>query len=75
MTENRRNTFSHSSGSQKSRSGVSRVVLSSKFLRKNLSWDFPGGPGVKTLPSNAGDASSISGEGDKITTSQNNYRL
>ena len=28
--------------------------------------DFPGGPGVKTLPSNAGDAGSIPGQGAKI---------
>ena len=28
--------------------------------------DFPGGPVVKTLPSNAGGASSIPGQGDKI---------
>ena len=28
--------------------------------------DFPGGPGVKTLPSNAGDPGSISGWGTKV---------
>ena len=29
-------------------------------------WDFPGGPVVKNLPSNAGDAGSIPGWGTKI---------
>ena len=29
-------------------------------------WDFPGGPVVKNLPSNAGDAGSILGQGTKI---------
>ena len=29
-------------------------------------WDFPGGPVVKNLPSNAGDAGSIPGLGTKI---------
>ena len=29
-------------------------------------WDFPGGPVVKNLPSNAGDVSLISGWGTKI---------
>ena len=29
-------------------------------------WDFPGGPGVKNLPSNAGDVGSISGWENKI---------
>ena len=29
-------------------------------------WDFPGGPVVKNLPSNAGDAGSIPGRGTKI---------
>ena len=33
-------------------------------LRK--SWDFPGGPGVKTPPSNAGGVGSISGQGAEI---------
>ena len=31
------------------------------------SWDSPGGPGVKNLPSNAGDTGSIPGRGTKIT--------
>ena len=30
------------------------------------SWDFPGSPVVKTLPSNAKDAGSIPGQGTKI---------
>ena len=29
-------------------------------------WDFPGGPVIKNLPSNAGDAGSIPGRGTKI---------
>ena len=29
-------------------------------------WDFPGGPVVKNLPSNAGDAGSIPGRGTRI---------
>ena len=29
-------------------------------------WDFPGGPVVKNLPGNAGDAGSIPGQGTKI---------
>ena len=30
-------------------------------------WDFPGGPVVKNLPSNAGNAGSIPGQGTKIS--------
>ena len=30
------------------------------------SWDFPGGPVIKNLPSNAGDVGSIPGRGTKI---------
>ena len=33
---------------------------------KNVCRDFPGGPVVKNLPSNAGDMGSISGRGTKI---------
>ena len=29
-------------------------------------WDFPGGPGVKSLDCHAGDAGSIPGQGTKI---------
>ena len=37
------------------------------FLFKNMkTWDFPGGPVVKDLPSNAGDVGSIPGWGTKI---------
>ena len=32
----------------------------------NIIWDFPGGPVVKNLPSNAGDPGSIPGRGTKI---------
>ena len=31
-----------------------------------LYWDFPGGPLVKNLPSNAGDTSLMPGQGTKI---------
>ena len=34
--------------------------------RKKTFGDFPGGPLVKTSPSNAGDAGSIPGQGAKI---------
>ena len=33
---------------------------------KHEIWDFPGGPVVKTSPSNAGGAGSILGQGAKI---------
>ena len=33
---------------------------------KTYVWDFPGGPVVKTLPSNAGGAGSIPGQGAEI---------
>ena len=33
------------------------------FFFFNYPWDFPGGPVVKTLPSNAGDEGSIPGLG------------
>ena len=36
------------------------IVLESKVF-----WDFPGGPVVKTSPSNAGDVGSIPGQGTK----------
>ena len=35
-------------------------------MKINLRGDFPGGPVVKTLPSNAGGAGSISGQEAKI---------
>ena len=37
------------------------IVLESKVF-----WDFPGGPVVKTSPSNAGDVGSIPGRAAKI---------
>ena len=33
---------------------------------KRMKRDFPGGPGAKNPPSNAGDADSIPGQGNKI---------
>ena len=38
-------------------------------------WDFPGGPGVKNLPSNAGDVGSIPGGGTKILPSTGQLSL
>ena len=35
------------------------------YIIINVKWDFPGGPGVKTWPSNAGGAGSTSGQGAK----------
>ena len=35
--------------------------------KKGDDWDFPGGPVVKTLPSNAGDIGSIPSQGAKIS--------
>ena len=43
-----------------------RCVLFKRKLKKT--WDFPGGPGVKNPPSNAGDTGSIPGRGTKIPT-------
>ena len=41
-----------------------------RIVFKNfVSWDFSGGPVVKNPPSNAGDASSIPGQGTKIPIS------
>ena len=36
------------------------------FNSEHIKWDFPGGPVVKNLPYNAGDAGSIPGQGTKI---------
>ena len=38
-----------------------------KWLREMVEGDFPGGPVVKTLSSNAGGIGSIPGQGAKIT--------
>ena len=35
-------------------------------MKKREHWDFPAGSVVKNLPSNAGDAGSIPGQGTKI---------
>ena len=35
-------------------------------IKQSQLWDFPGGPVVKTSPSNAGGASSSLGQGAKI---------
>ena len=36
------------------------------YQEERFPWDFPGGPVVKNLPSNAGDVGSIPGQGTKI---------
>ena len=36
------------------------------FKKQCGTWDFPGGPVVKTPPSNAGEVGSIPGRGTKI---------
>ena len=42
------------------------VIPGGKGPVKNLQGNFPGGPVVKNLPYNAGDTSSIPGQGTKI---------
>ena len=39
---------------------------SSRHGQIQMNWDFPGGPVVKNLPSNAGDAGLTPGQGTKI---------
>ena len=36
-------------------------------IKNSQSWDFSTGPAIKNLPSNAGDAGSVPGQGTKIT--------
>ena len=36
------------------------------MIKRPLTWDFPGGPGVKNPPCNAGDMSLIPGQGTKM---------
>ena len=38
-----------------------------KAFKDGGGWDFPGGPVIKTSPSNAGNAGSISRQGAEIT--------
>ena len=45
-----------------------RKEESPDLFSRRTSWDFHGGPGVKTSPFNAGGAGSISGQGAKIPT-------
>ena len=47
---------------------IFRMLLSDKLFTSKMckQRDFPGGPVVKTSPSNAGDAGSIPGPGAKI---------
>ena len=46
--------------------GTATMENSVEFLKKTGNRDFPGGPVVKNLPSNAGDAGSIPGQETKI---------
>ena len=43
------------------------VYANNSFTQKGPNRDFPGGPAVNTLPSNAGSVGSIPGWGTKIT--------
>ena len=45
---------------------INRKEVSIDKLRKYPRGDFPGGPVVENLPSNAGDTGSIPGQGTKI---------
>ena len=42
------------------------IFLASLSNQDPIGWDFPGGPVVKTSPSNAGGAGLIPGQGTKI---------
>ena len=44
---------------------ASRKRQQSQFGLKNVNWDFPGGPVVKTSPSDVGSVDSIPGGGSK----------
>ena len=46
--------------------GVFHKIITSSISKIRLPGDFPGGPVVKNLPSNAGDTGSILGRGTKI---------
>ena len=53
---------------------ISLVLVFYVSLAKNRGYcDFPGGPGVKILLSNAGDGSSISSQGTKIPHAARNH--
>ena len=47
--------------------GIAQVSLSNNIILKIKKRDFPGGPVVKTEPSNAGGKSSIPGQGAGIS--------
>jgi len=44
-------------------------------MKRNLFWDFPGGPVVKNLLSIAGDMGSIPGQGTKIPHAEGQLSL
>ena len=52
--------------------GIAQVSLSNNIILKIKKRDFPGGPVVKNLPSNVGDAGSIPGRGTKISHATGN---
>ena len=44
-----------------------KAIPTKNTVSKKQPWDFPGGPVVKNLPSNAGDVGYIPGRGTKIS--------
>ena len=44
-------------------------------LKKNIHWNFPGGPVVENLPCNAGDVGSFPGQGTKIPHAMDQVKL
>ena len=53
---------------------LKRTTLATK-MKRNLFWDFPGGPVVKNLLSIAGDMGSIPGQGTKIPHAEGQLSL
>ena len=48
--------------------------LQNNDLKRNFTWDYPGGPVVKNTSSNAGDVGSIHGWGTKIPHAEGQLR-
>ena len=44
----------------------SKCPWTDEWIKKMWCWDFPGGPVIENLPSNAGDPVSIPGQGAKV---------
>ena len=51
---------------EKSQDNCCPEITEGNWSKSDSLRNFPGGPGVKNLPSNAGDVGLISGEGTKI---------